>query len=49
MLAKFSFDYSWIMFCLLFFLLIPRAFKINELKAEVTNHLAALEKRVECK
>lgn len=26
---------------------IPRAFKINELKAEVANHLAVLEKRVE--
>ena len=26
----------------------PRAFKINELKAEVANHLAVLEKRVEC-
>lgn len=25
----------------------PRAFKINELKAEVANHLAVLEKRVE--
>lgn len=26
----------------------PRAFKINELKAEVASHLAVLEKRVEC-
>ncbi|KAG9330087.1 hypothetical protein JZ751_027353, partial [Albula glossodonta] len=26
-----------------------RAFKINELKTEVTNRLAMLEKRVECK
>lgn len=25
----------------------PRAFKINELKAEVADHLAGLEKRVE--
>lgn len=27
---------------------LPRAFKVNELKAEVANHLAVLEKRVEC-
>lgn len=26
-----------------------RAFRINELKSEVTNRLAMLEKRVECK
>lgn len=31
------------------FLFLCRAFKINELKTEVTNRLAMLEKRVECK
>lgn len=35
-------------FYLFFPILPPRAFKINELKAEVANHLAMLEKRVEC-
>lgn len=33
--------------CLLFSCSVPRAFKINELKAEVASHLAVLEKRVE--
>lgn len=40
---------DWVL-CFIFFPLLfaPRAFKINELKAEVANHLAVLEKRVEC-
>ena len=35
-------------YVVLFCFFLPRAFKINELKAEVAHHLAVLEKRVEC-
>lgn len=38
----------WVMVLPLLPAFAPRAFKINELKAEVANHLAMLEKRVEC-
>lgn len=38
-----------IIFCPYNFPSSHRAFRINELKTEVTNRLAMLEKRVECK